>query len=202
MNFIEQPRLYRALGALKEYNQDIWQEVEDDIWGMFGVNRAVLVIDMSHFTKITKEYGIIYYMTLIKRMQDAVALSIPRHNGQLINFLADNAFIVFNQVDDALDCIQEVNARIKKHNEEYKESEDVVLCAGIDIGNILNIDNITIYGDPVNVASKLGEDAAEPWEVLISTRAHMHIQRKDKYSLEPHKIDESGVEDTVYILTS
>merc|ERR1719420_1915585 len=45
--------------------------------------------------------------------------------------------------------------------------EDVSVSIGIKDGSLVLIEG-DVYGDPVNVASKLGEDIAEPGELLVA----------------------------------
>lgn len=172
MNIIEQPRLYRLLGSMSALNPEKWPEVERNIWAMFEQDRAVLVTDMSHFSAVTKQHGIIYYLAMIKRMQDILAMTVTRHNGTVIKFVADNSFSIFNRAEDALNCIIEINQTIKLDNASSPEIWDIEMCAGIDFGKILNINNQDLFGDAVNLASKLGEDSAEAWEIMLTARAH------------------------------
>jgi class 3 adenylate cyclase len=200
MNIIEHPRLYRLLGSLSVLPEQQWSEVEQDIWEMFEQTKAVLVTDMSQFSKVTKRHGIIYYLSMIKRMQDIVAMAVTRHKGQLIKFLADNSFSEFDSVDDALRCIIEINEKMKIENLKTPGLCDVEICSGIDFGKILNINNTDFFGDPVNIASKLGEDTAEPWDVLITKRAHAMLGTQI-YNFVEMKVEYSSLDVPTYKLT-
>ena len=48
------------------------------------------------------------------------------------------------------------------------------LSVGIDYGEVLLIGESDYYGDPVNTASKLGEDLAVRGETLVTERALYH----------------------------
>ena len=102
MNIIDYPELYRLLGSLDDFNPSQWSDTEAYIWDMFGQKSAVLVTDMASFSQITQEQGIVYYLGMIKKMQDIIAISATRHQGVVIKFSADNAFVLFNEVDQAL----------------------------------------------------------------------------------------------------
>ena len=45
------------------------------------------------------------------------------------------------------------------------------MSVGIDFGRVLLIDELDFFGDPVNTASKLGEDLAIKAETLVTERA-------------------------------
>lgn len=201
MNIIEQPRLYRLLSSLSIVPEEQWSEIEQDIWDMFEQTKAVLVTDMSHFSKVTKQHGIIYYLAMIKRMQDVVAMAVTRHKGQLIKFLADNSFSVFDSVDDALKCIIEINEKMQLENKKTPGIWDVEICSGIDFGKILNINNTDLFGDAVNLASKLGEDTANPWDILITERAYTMLTTNN-HTFSEMAVTQSGVEIPTYKFVS
>eukprot|EP01102_Stenamoeba_stenopodia_P018910 TRINITY_DN7014_c0_g1_i3.p1 TRINITY_DN7014_c0_g1~~TRINITY_DN7014_c0_g1_i3.p1 ORF type:complete len:127 (-),score=22.74 TRINITY_DN7014_c0_g1_i3:12-392(-) len=68
---------------------------------------------------------------------------------------------------------------IERFNSEKTEAEDRVALKGFGIhhGDLLIIPNSNVHwGDPVNTASKLGEDIADDMDVLISIEAHRLLQ--------------------------
>jgi len=181
MNIIEHPRLYRLLTSMGDLSPEECGNIESDLWDMFGQHAAVLVTDMSHFSKVTQQHGIIYYLAMIKRMQDVVALSVAKNKGKIVKFIADNSFSIFDDIDSALQCILEINQKMRMENAKTPDIWDIEICSGIDCGNILNINGVDIFGDPVNIASKLGEDTALPWEVLVTERAKLAASSKFEF---------------------
>lgn len=199
MNIIEHPRLYRLLAQINEVEQDHWGDVESDIWSLFGHECAVLISDMSHFSKVTQQHGIVYYLGLIKRMQDVVSLATVRHRGLVIKFVADNAFCIFDSVDSAVECVKDIQTGIAKENKRTPHLFDIELAYGIDFGRILNINNKDIFGDAVNIASKLGEDSAEAGQLLITERA-LSTTTVSKSDLTPFELKLSGLNMLCYNL--
>ena len=59
-------------------------------------------------------------------------------------------------------------------NEHYPIAEQIYLSVGIDYGRLLLIDGEDYFGDPVNTASKLGEDLAIKAETLVTQRTIEH----------------------------
>jgi adenylate cyclase len=199
LNIIDHPRLYRLLGSMGDLTPEEWPEVEKDVWALFEETKAVLVTDMSHFSKVTKKHGIIYYLGMMKRMQDIIAMAVAKHNGTLVKFVADNSFSVFNSVDDAVNCIIETNHKMKIDNAKTPEIWDIEICAGVDFGKILNINNKDLFGDAVNLASKLGEDTAGPWEILLTQRA-FNMLSHTQYNFTQTEVTQSGVTIETYKL--
>ena len=188
MNIIEHPRLYRLLGSTSNLYQEQWQEVEEEVWQMFGQEAVVLVTDMSYFTQVTNELGIVYYLSMIKKAQDIISMSVPRYNGSVVNFVADNSFSIFTTIDDAINAIVEINDKMTQVNSQTPEARDIKICAGLDFGKFLNINSETLYGATINFASVLGEDIAEPQEILLSNQAHALV-KKSLYKFKPLTIE-------------
>ncbi len=186
MNIIEHPRLYRLLGSASNLYQTQWRDIEQQVWDMFGQKSTILVTDMSHFSQVTNELGIVYYLGMIKKMQDIIAMSVSRQQGQVIKFAADNSFSIFENVEQALATIIEVNEKMSLENRHSSETRDIKICAGIDYGNFLNINDKDLYGACVNFASLLGEDIAKPWEVLISEQAY-NLVKNSQYQFTAKK---------------
>jgi class 3 adenylate cyclase len=187
MNIIEHPRLYRLLGSASDLYQTQWKDIEQQVWDMFGKKATILVTDMSHFSQVTNELGIVYYLGMIKKMQDIIAMSVSRHQGQVIKFAADNSFSIFETVDQAIAAIIEVNQKMSLENRNSVESRDIKICAGIDYGDFLNINDKDLYGACVNFASLLGEDTAKPWEILVSDKA-CNLVKNTQYQFTSQKL--------------
>jgi len=194
MNIIDHPRLYRLLTSLGATGDEELSEVEHEIWSMFGQDATILVTDMSSFSKITKELGIVYCLALITRMQVIVDMLITRHNGKIIKFLADNTFSIFETPDDALKCIEQIHKSIRKENQRTPSIWDIELACGIDCGRILNINNSDLFGDAVNIAAKMGEDFAEPWEIMMSWRAFERLASQNRKGWTHSIIKISGID--------
>ena len=90
----------------------------------------------------------------------------------LVKFEADNCFATFVDVRDAVRAAIALNQAFARANFDTPEDLDIRICCGIDFGKILLIEQRDFFGDPVNRACKLGEDLADPGEILV-TRAAM-----------------------------
>ncbi len=151
------------------------QESAQAVWQAYGTTAAVLITDMSRFSAITKEKGIVYYLTLIQRMQDIVEAVTTQFNGTLIKYVADDAFVLFADSASALNALREIRQRLKQDNQQFPQHHDIEIAAGIAFGELLNFHDREIFGDPVNEASKLGEDTAAAWEILLTEAAYHNL---------------------------
>ena len=48
---------------------EVRRRIENKLWEEYGTEKAVFVLDMSGFSLLTRKYGIVHYMSMVKRMQ-------------------------------------------------------------------------------------------------------------------------------------
>ncbi len=138
---------------------------------------AIFVLDMSGFSRLVQRYGIIHYLAMIRRMRRVVAPAIKRNGGMVIKFEADNCFAVFPKPDLAVEAALQINHDLSVANEVTPDESDVYVCIGIGYGpTLLACDDL--YGNEMNLASKLGEDTAEKTEILLTAAAKAGCRKK------------------------
>ena len=71
------------------------ERIEDELWEKFGTERAVFVLDMSGFSLLTRKYGIVHYMSMVRRMQTTTEPIILSYKGSVVKYEADNCFALF-----------------------------------------------------------------------------------------------------------
>lgn len=141
------------------------------VWDKYGVEGTVFISDMASFSSTSRKLGVCHFLKMIHRARQIVAPVIEANNGMLLKCDADNCYAYFDKPDDAIKASFEVNAALFGANEEFGIGEQIYLSVGIDYGRVLLIGDIDFFGDPVNTASKLGEDLAVREEVLVTRRA-------------------------------
>ena len=72
---------------------------------------------------------------------------------------------------------------------------------GIGFGNILNIGDEDLFGNEVNLASKLGEDVAERGEILLTAAARAQLHEAD-IPIREETVSISGLDVTYYKIQS
>lgn len=158
---------------------------------------AIMVLDMSGFSKLVQRYGIIHYLAMIRRMRRVVAPAIDRHHGVIIKFEADNCFAVFPKSDDAVAASQDIHHDLGVANLATPDESDIHVSIGIGYGpTLLACDDM--YGNEMNLASKLGEDVAERGEILLTEAAKKGCNKNHPLASFPLTV--SGVTMTAYKL--
>jgi class 3 adenylate cyclase len=141
------------------------------IWDQFGTEGAAFISDMASFSSTSRKLGVSHFLKMIHRARLIIEPIIESNGGTLLKFDADNCYAYFEKTDDAIRASFDVNAAIFAANDNFDLSEQIYLSVGIDCGRLLLVGDRDFFGDPVNTASKLGEDLAVRAEVLITERA-------------------------------
>lgn len=143
----------------------------DQIWDRFGTEGAVFISDMAAFSSTSRKMGVCHYLKMIHRARQTIAPVVKANSGLLLKCDADNAYAFFAKTADAIQAAFDCNAAVYAENRKYPADERIDLSIGIDFGRVLLIGDADFFGDPVNTASKLGEDLAVKAEVLVTERA-------------------------------
>lgn len=156
------------------------EQIDARIRETFGETHAVMVMDMSGFSRMTLKHGVIHFLAMIHRMNQIVAPTVREHGGQVIKFEADNAFAIFETVEAAVEASIDMSRRFSAANTMLPEEMDMHGKFGIGYGEILIVDGEDLFGSEVNLASKLGEDLAERGEILLTEAAFSKVQADER----------------------
>lgn len=102
---------YARAGAAEERKR-----IEQALWTEFGAQKAVFVMDRAGFSLLTQRYGIVHYLSMVKRMTLTAQPVIERHGGAVVKFEADNCFAAFPDTPAAVRAAVEVNAAFSGMN--------------------------------------------------------------------------------------
>ncbi|GAB1472432.1 hypothetical protein MASR2M66_33100 [Chloroflexota bacterium] len=147
------------------------KKLEDVIWQAYGTVNTVLLLDMFGFSLLTRKYGIVHYLSMIRRMQLTVDPIIAGHGGRVIKFEADNCFAILPDPLSAVRAAITIQHALRAANLITSDDLDVHVSIGIDYGKILVINNEDMFGDAVNRACKMGEDIGVAGEILVTKDA-------------------------------
>jgi class 3 adenylate cyclase len=166
--------LWRLLDSRNEHPESL-AEIDGEIWRRFGSTRAVLVLDMCGFSRLTMRYGITHFLAMIRRLVTLVGPVIAEAGGRIVKSEADNVFATFEDVPQALAAAQAIQNSLAQANRFLPEDWDLHAGIGIGYGPLLLIGDNDLFGSEMNLASKLGEDLAGRGEVLLSSSARERL---------------------------
>ncbi|HUT51568.1 MAG TPA: adenylate/guanylate cyclase domain-containing protein [Alphaproteobacteria bacterium] len=165
-------RLVKYLTHYRAARADDLPALEAEIWEAYGVERAVIALDMSGFSRLTDRRGILHFLSLIQDMREITRPIVEAGGGEIVKYEADNMFAVAPSADMAFDLSAAIVTQTAAGNRERTEDARIDVSIGIDFGRLLLIPGVELFGAPVNFACKLGEDVARPGEILITGNAY------------------------------
>lgn len=188
--------LERLLDRRNEHPEQL-ADIDAQICAQFEQTRAIFVLDMCGFSRLTQKLGIIHYLSLIRRMQRIVLPRIAEHGGKVMKTEADNVFGVFPDVPEAVDAARSVMEELIVQNRALPADWDVHVGIGIGYGPMLMVGDHDAFGAEMNFASKLGEDLAEAEEILLTQSAWARMGRR-KRGFVQRKARVSGMQLSFY----
>jgi adenylate cyclase len=194
MNDHERPGreyLSRLLAERNEY-PDRAGAIDAHIRETFEQRVAILVLDMTGFSRTVQKHGIIHYLAMIQQMDTAARPAVEGNGGRVLKQEADNLFAIFETPEDAVEAAVDIFRSFDAINAVVGEDRDLHGCIGIGYGDTLVIGGEDMFGHEMNLASKLGEDLAVASEILL-TEAACAALPPDRYICTPRRYEASGL---------
>jgi len=189
---------------LLQYSQaeepEIRKKLETTLWENYGQEQTVFVLDMSGFSRLTRKYGIIHYLSMVRRMQLTSEPIVKSFDGYMIKFEADNCFAIFPTPLQAVNASVAMQHAFDAANLLTADDLDIRIGCGIDYGKILMVGSDDCFGDAVNRASKMGEDIAQAGEILITKDAMNMIPAEAGVKAKEINLSISGISIPAYVI--
>lgn len=191
-------RLYELLSRIIE-EPERRGEISDQIEAEFTQRRAVLVLDMSGFSRTTQVHGVVSFLVMIHQMRLLAVPTIQAFGGHLVKAEADNLYCLFDGVDAAVKAAREIMRQLSTVNVLLPANRRLYAAIGIGYGDILAPGDEDLFGDEVNLTSKLGEDVAQGGMVILTEAARAELDPAVKITEERASI--SGLALVYHVLS-
>ncbi|MBA2357990.1 MAG: adenylate/guanylate cyclase domain-containing protein [Actinobacteria bacterium] len=168
------------------------EELERRIAESFVAERAVLVLDMSGFSRTTQTFGIVEYLLVIRRLRALATPVVAELGGDIVKAEADNLFCLFPSVPAAVAASREIASGLEGAGAPVEGGRELYVSVGIGYGPVLLIGDEDMMGNEVNLACKLGEDVAEYGEILLTEAAARELAGAE--TLDARLVSVSGLE--------
>lgn len=129
---------------------------------------AILFADMTGYTALMQENEALAREKR-RRLKEVLDTSVIRHHGKMLQFYGDGSLSIFNSAIDAVHCALDMQ-------QSLLQEPKVDIRIGIHTGDVI-IEDETIYGDGVNLASRI-ESLAVPGSILISDKVLDEIKNQ------------------------
>jgi adenylate cyclase len=144
---------------------------------------AVLAFDMVGYSRLM---GADEQATLAAFDRHRHAIFAPRarqYSGRIVKTTGDGALVEFSSVVDAIRFAIEVQTDLERDNAGRETDRQFRYRIGINVGDIVLKDG-DIYGDSVNIASRL-QEFAEPGGICVAGSTLEHVRGKLDLSIQP-----------------
>jgi adenylate cyclase len=176
------------------------EKIDQRVWDLFGEEWAIVFTDLSGFSRRAAEFGILHFLQVIHESHKLLLPAVVDHDGILVKSEADSYLLLFKRPERALECAIVMQHTCQQTSKRRRPEEQILLCVGIGYGKILRIGDTDVYGEQVNVASKLGEDTARGNEILISKEVQAAIGDFPDVTYEPLEKEVSVAKDCYRVL--
>ena len=168
--------------------------IDGRIWDLFGEDWCVMFTDLSGFSRGVAKFGIIHFLQTIYESERLLIPVIEEHDGILLKVEGDSFMVIFRNPQKALLCATVMQRVLRDYNTTKSDEEKALLCVGLGYGRMLRIGDADVYGAEVNAASKLGEDMAEAYDILVTEAVKAKVDPSSGYSFEALPDAPSGAE--------
>lgn len=106
---------------------------------------------------------------------------VSQHSGRVVKYLGDAALAEFASVDGAIRSALVLMERFLE--DDLARRHNSTLRVGVNVGEVISSPDGDIYGDGVNLASRL-QNQAEPGQVIASEAVHAQIRQRPVFRTE------------------
>ncbi len=137
---------------------------------------AILAADVVGYTRLMRADDRATVATL-DEYRGVFRQRIEAHGGRVVDMAGDSVLAIFDSATGAVKAAAEAQSELAKRNEALPEDRQMVFRIGVNLGDILEKDDGSVYGDGVNVAARL-EALASPGGVNVSGSVFDSVRAK------------------------
>jgi adenylate cyclase len=115
-------------------------------------------------------------LATLRRYRMAMAGLVERHDGRIVNTWGDAVIAEFASVVEAVQCAVKIQQEISNQDSDPAQAHRMQFRIGINLGDVI-VAGSDIYGDGVNIASRL-QELAEPGGVVVSGSVYEQVHNK------------------------
>lgn len=168
--------------------------LEKKIWDEFGRTCAVLILDSTGFSRTTRKKGIVHFLSIIAKMREIGRDIFAKHGADGFRAEADNLYGEFPTAEQAVGAAFDMHRHFDQNPVLLTDDEFYRVCIGIGYGRLLQSAEEGMFGDEMNLASKLGEDTADGGQTLITEQTYLALTNRENLVARRKFVRVSGVD--------
>ena len=119
----------------------------------------------------------------LKAYRDIIVRLVARHGGRVVNAPGDALLAEFPSAVEAVQAAIEIQQSVEGHNIELEADRRMQFRIGVNLGDVIEESDGTIYGDGVNIAARL-EALAEGGGICISSTVYDAVEGKLSFGFD------------------
>jgi len=131
--------------------------------------------DMSGFTKLTKKYGILHFLTLVMHCRRIFKAALKKFGGKVLKYDGDNVITSFPDAKTAVHCLRNVCENVDAFNLGKEQDYQIRVKLGMSTGEALFIQH-DIVGEAWDECCDLGEETAKVGELLVTEAVKAELE--------------------------
>ncbi len=116
-------------------------------------------------------------MAALEAARAVFRAQIEANNGRVMDMAGDSVFAVFDTASGAVQAAHEVQKTLNAHARDLPQDRQMRFRIGVHLGDVMEKSDGTVFGDGVNIASRL-EALAEPGGITVSDAVQGAVRGK------------------------
>ena len=137
---------------------------------------AILSADVVEYSRLMGDDEEATIEVLVN-FRDVFSKRIENFHGRVVDTAGDSVLSVFDSVVEAVRCAMEIQLVLSEQNEALSDDRKMRFRIGINLGDIIEKEDGTVYGEGVNIAARM-EGLADPGGVTLSEDAYRQVRTK------------------------
>ena len=143
---------------------------------------AILSADVVGYSRLMAANEAATVETL-KSYRDIIARLVARRGGRVVNAPGDALLAEFPSAVEAVQAAVEIQKSLEGHNIELEPDRRMQFRIGVNLGDVIEEADGTIYGDGVNIAARM-EALAEGGGICISSTVYDAVEGKLSFGFD------------------
>lgn len=127
---------------------------------------AILAADVAGYSRLMQQddEGTV---ARLSEYRTVFSERVAAHQGRVVDMAGDSVLAVFGTATGAVRAAQEIQAELARRNDPLPDDRRMRFRIGLNLGEIIQKPDGTVYGDGVNVAARL-ESLSDPGGITVS----------------------------------
>jgi adenylate cyclase len=143
---------------------------------------AILAADAAGYSRLMQEDDEATVATL-EAYRGVFREKIQAHRGRVVDMAGDSVLAVFEAATEGVRTAFEIQSELAQRNEGLPEARRMRFRIGVNLGEVIEKPDGTVYGDGVNVAARL-QSIGEPGGVTVSGTVFDQVKNRLQLSFE------------------